>query len=378
MKRSKEQSSAPHQKNAPSPTPQKARRWAEPTERSRIESPAAPGTKCALESRLNVEAHQVRSRTRLREIIPGALYLITRKTNDDLFYLRPGEGIEEVLLYLLLLKAKRYRLKIHGFIVMSNHVHLVVSDPIGQLPAFAREFFSESSKAVQDVLGIKCQIWASKRYAATELLDHDAAQRAIAYCHTNPTEAGLTLPQDWPGLSSAHHPFGERLEAQRPEGYFGSYRPEIVEAVLEPLPRVVGETREEETSEPGVPDATRFERCCQRLQNTVDRLVRESVERIQQRREQNSEDELLGKEEVLKTSRLRRGNRPDTGITPRFMSKDPKRRKRAIDRRKCFLSEHVIAKERYIGGEQQVWFPRGTYGYRELLEVKVRGGGVAV
>ena len=44
---------------------------------------------------------------------------------------------------------------------------------------------------------------------------------------------------------------------------------------------------------------------------------------------------------------------------------------------RSFLSRHEQAKLRYVNGEQGVLFPAGTYGYRELLGVRVRKGGAA-
>ena len=45
---------------------------------------------------------------------------------------------------------------------------------------------------------------------------------------------------------------------------------------------------------------------------------------------------------------------------------------------RAFCAAHGEAKESYIAGNTGVYFPHGTYGYRELLRVNVRKGGVAV
>ena len=154
--------------------------------------------------------------TRLRRIREGSIYLVTKKTNDDRFLLLPDGTVNQVLLYLLLRKLKKYGLRLHAFVVMSNHLHLVVTDVRGTLPKFMREFLGETGKAVKIGIDTTCRIWSPDRYSAVELLDRDAVIRAITYCQTNPTEAGLTLPKDWPGLTSANYRFGERLTANKP------------------------------------------------------------------------------------------------------------------------------------------------------------------
>ena len=313
--------------------------------------------------------------TRIREIRPWTVWLITRKTNDDQYLLRPDELVGWILLYLLLMKIRRYGLQLHGFVVMSNHIHLVVTDTRGTLPDFAREFFGESGRALQLALGTTRLIWGGKRYVATELLDHDAAERAIAYCYTNPSKAGMTLPKDWPGLTSARFRFGDTLTARRPDLYFGANREEVVEGVLAPLPRVVGETVCDEGNDGS--DCERFEAECDRLQARIDVLVESKLQGILAERKAAGKSGFAGREAALKVSRLTRTSNRKRGITPRFMSRDRERRVAAMSRHKAFLADYEDARERYIEGEQGVWFPHGTYGYRKQLRVNVRGGAVA-
>ena len=148
---------------------------------------------------------------RLRRIREGVTYLITKKTNDDQFILRPDGSVNQVLLYLLILKARKHGILIHGFVAMSNHIHMVVTDVRGCLPKFMQEFLGESGKAIKIATGSTRRVWSPERYSAVELLDRDAVERMITYCHTNPTKAGLTLPEDWPGLTSARNKFGDTL-----------------------------------------------------------------------------------------------------------------------------------------------------------------------
>lgn len=324
-------------------------------------------------------------RTGLRHIRKGVVWLITKKTNDDLFLLRPDKTVKEILLYLLLLKLNQHGLLLHAFIVMSDHIHLVVTDVRGRLPKFMGEFLGESGKALKIELGPNHRIWSPNPYSAVELLDRDAAERLIAYCHTNPTKAGLTLPADWPGLTSAQHKIGDTLRASKAKFYFGRNRPDVVEGRLSPLPPMIGDSETHradhtlaQNAQPNSEVASEIDqRQCEQLQSAIDRRVEQSVGEILEKRANTGMGPLAGCASVLSTPRETQGNPPTRGIKPRFATTNRELMKSAKAIYRAFCVEHYDAKERYIEGETKVWFPHGTYGYRELLRVQVRKGGVA-
>ena len=325
------------------------------------------------------------SRTRLRRIRKGVTYLITKKTNDDQFILRPDGTVNQVLLFLLILNVNKHGMLLHAFSVMSNHIHLVVTDVEGRLPKFMREFLGESGKAIKIATGSTRRVWSPERYSAVELLDRDAVERMITYCQTNPTKAGLTLPEDWPGLTSARNKFGDTLIARKPEFYFGEKRPNLVSCELAPIPRRIGVSlvaegaKGAETAEAEVLSPKAYRERCKRQQAKIEQRVAQSVEEILRKREADGKSELLGKERVLAASRLRRGTTYfRDGISPMFATTNAELMKQAKDAYKRFQIEHNDAKESYIAGKTGVFFPEGTYGYRELLRVNVREGGSAV
>ena len=257
---------------------------------------------------------------------------------------------------------------------MSNHLHLVVTDVRGRLPKFMREFLSESGKAIKLAVGTTRRVWSPERYSAVELLDRDAVERMLTYCQTNPTEAGLTMPSDWPGLTSANHKIGDVLRAEKPGFYFGANRPDSVSCLLSPIPRLIGELKQQE--EELTPEAYRAR--CRELQVNIEQRVERSVEEILQKRMQAGKTALAGRAAVLAASRTRRGNHPfREGINPQFATTNSELMKQAKAEFKAFCAAHDEAKESYIAGNTGVYFPHGTYGYHELLRVNVRKGGVA-
>ncbi len=384
--------------------------------RSTTPTPKAPRKRMRRNpsARRRCEPPRRRSRVRLRAVRPGAVWLITKKTNDDLFHLRPDGAVNEVLLYTLLLKLKRYELHLHGYVFMSNHFHLVVTDVRGQLPAFMREFLSESGKALKVALGTTRRIWCADRYGATELLDRDAIERALVYLRVNPTNAGLTLPTEWPGLTSCHHRYGEVIEARRADFYFDAHtRPDLVRITLEPVPENAGRLQgldsggstvggerdsahnvEQDEARggtaqaratstrppPGVGKNTRRRRLCTAFEKRIARRAEREVARILQQRKSprsGSPSKLAGTRAVLTASRSQRGNHHYGRLNPRYMSEDHERMQRAIEEHRDFLARHEEAKQRYASGEVRVLFPYGTYGYRERFGVRVARGGEA-
>ena len=276
---------------------------------------------------------------------------------DDLFLIRPSPVVNQVLLYLLILKANRYGLLIHGFCFLSNHFHLVVTDVAGHLPAFMREFLGESSKAIQVATHSDRAIWSRKRYSDVKLLDLDAAERKLVYALLNPSRAGLTSPSDWPGLTSAGLRCGDTIEALRPEMFFSRKRSECVSASLEPV-------------------SLPFESPLEESELRIGELLQAGIEECRRGIERRG-GRLLGREGVLAASRDRRGRRRVRHLNPRFASRDRGLLAAAVASAREFENDHEEAKQSYIAGQRNVCFPAGTYGYRTLLGVRVAKHGEA-
>jgi REP element-mobilizing transposase RayT len=54
--------------------------------------------------------------------------------------LRPDRVMNQILSYLLAVIANRCGLRVHAFCAMSTHLHIVVTDVSGTLPAFLHAF----------------------------------------------------------------------------------------------------------------------------------------------------------------------------------------------------------------------------------------------
>jgi putative transposase len=85
--------------------------------------------------------------TKPRCVLPGIVYLLTRRCSERRFFLLPEPAVTQIFEYLLGLLAKKYGIAVHAYVVMSNHYHLVVTDTAGRMPDVQRELNSLLARA---------------------------------------------------------------------------------------------------------------------------------------------------------------------------------------------------------------------------------------
>jgi len=157
-----------------------------------------------------------------RQVLPGTTYLVTRRCSQRQFLLRPSKLTNQTFGYLLAVAATRYRIEVHAFCVMSNHVHLVVTDPEARLPAFSQFLDGLIARAMNAFLARWEHFWGPSTYSAVALQAQSDVVDKIAYVLANPVAAGLVRRgRMWPGSWSAPERMGgEPLEFVRPAQFF--------------------------------------------------------------------------------------------------------------------------------------------------------------
>ncbi len=140
--------------------------------------------------------------------IVGWVDIFTRKIYKDLVidslaYCRKNKGL---LLY--------------GYVIMSNHIHLLVQSLTGDLSGFTRDFKRHTSRNIIDYLkegnesraewinivfqyhgkfqhGQTFQIWARDDHAE-EVYNQRVIEQKLQYIHDNPVKAGIVVnPEDY-------------------------------------------------------------------------------------------------------------------------------------------------------------------------------------
>ena len=87
-----------------------------------------------------------------RQILPGVTYLITRRCAQRQFLLRPSPRVNQIFRYCLAYAARRFDIRLHAYCVLSNHYHLVLTDPKARLPEFMHWLNAYLAKSLNEQL----------------------------------------------------------------------------------------------------------------------------------------------------------------------------------------------------------------------------------
>lgn len=292
-----------------------------------------------------------------RQVLPGVTYLVSRRCAQRQFLLRPSTKVNQIFRFCLAVAATRTSIQLHAYCAMSNHYHLVLTDPEGNLPEFMRWFNEFVAKSINALLGRWEAVWAPESYSAVRLTDLDAVQRGLVYVYTNPVDAGLVRrARDWPGaLSLPSHMTAPPTEIRRSPGFFRKKGPVPLSALLELSlpPKLQDES-----------DAT------QRLEQMVQE--RESELRLKAKAQGFR---FLGRKKVLRQSPWGRPRNPEPrrGLDPHVACRNKWKRIETLQRLKEFLADYREARQRYLDGDTDVRFPAGTYWLRVRLGVLCSG-----
>ena len=181
--------------------------------------------------------------TAARHVLPGKTYMLTRRCTERMFLLGASKESAEAFGYCLAEAAGRFGVLVHAAVVMSNHVHLVLTDVRGELPRFAHLFFTQLAKATNARTGHTESVFArSSRYHRLELLSEEAIAHEIAYLLANPAKAGLVQhSKEWPGfITQVDDMASRRAYSVTTQGnpYLQRRRAKALELQIVPPPRI--------------------------------------------------------------------------------------------------------------------------------------------
>jgi putative transposase len=99
-----------------------------------------------------------------------------------------------------------YGLVVYGYVVMPDHVHLLLSEPDRETLAVALKSLKQG--VARRLLTGADHFW-QKRYYDFNLLTHAKFVEKLRYIHRNPVRRGLCLhPEDWQWSSFRHYATG--------------------------------------------------------------------------------------------------------------------------------------------------------------------------
>jgi hypothetical protein len=240
---------------------------------------------------------------------------------------------------------------------MSNHWHLVVTDPQARLPEFMHLAHQFIAKCINASHGRWENLWASEPPSAVKLIDHNDVLDKISYCLTNPVTAGLVdRGSEWPGLHTGTSAVGRRsMTFERPRIFFREQGPMPEVATLQlHRPPIYPEQSDD--------DIARL------VSETV--AAREATTRAEVIRKGRT---FLGVEAIHKQRPWDRPSNaePRRGLSPRVACHDKWRRFEALRRFKAFLAAYRAAFLSWKSGLRDVVFPLGCYAMRIHQSVPV-------
>lgn len=103
---------------------------------------------------------------------------------------------------------KRHDFFLFGYVIMPNHVHLLLSEPkVHSLAITLSVFKGETSNLLK---GDRTQFWQTRYYDFNVFTQKKFVEK-LRYIHRNPVEEGLVeKPEDWRWSSYRHYLTGER------------------------------------------------------------------------------------------------------------------------------------------------------------------------
>jgi len=291
-----------------------------------------------------------------RQVLAGTTYLVTRRCAQRQFLLRPSQVTTSVFRYLLALAAGRSGVQVHAYCVLSNHYHLVVSDPQARLPAFQQLLDALVARAVNAALGRWESFWAPDSYSAVALPTPADVVDKVAYVLANPVAAGLVRTgRAWPGLWSSPEAMGAGPEeVRRPEHFF------------DPKGGLPGEVPLELGVPPGFGSVEAYRE-----------QVRSALAEHEGRAVRKAKGAFLGVGGVLRQAPQGRPRRGATrrGLNPRAAGWDKWKRVEVLGRLREFLQAYREAWAARKAGKAGAVFPAGTYLLRVVHGVPCVGFG---
>jgi putative transposase len=102
---------------------------------------------------------------------------------------------------------RRYGLVIAGYVLMPEHVHLLVGEPARSSLSVALQVLKQQTSRKLKLRG-EVQFW-QRRYYDFNLHNEEKRIEKLRYMHRNPVQRGLVKkPEDWPWSSFRHYATG--------------------------------------------------------------------------------------------------------------------------------------------------------------------------
>lgn len=288
----------------------------------------------------------------LRMFDPFRIYFVTVRCFQRRLLMRPSSETNDVLGGVLARAARMNGVEIFVFVFASNHLHLLVRAPRGNLPRFMQHLLTNISKKVGHIVRWKGRFW-ERRYSAEPVLDEVALLGRVRYTLAHGPKEGLVRTcSEWPGLSSLRMMLDG---APRQFRWFNwTLKSKVTPAVVNGG-RFAERWVEQET-------LTLTPLPLQTLQSleALRRFLKDAIQAIESEASRIHR-RFLGRAGVLRQDPLRRAREKERSVRPPCHTSFPALLKEYLEGYRAFVAAFRWAATRWKRGEMTVAFPEGAY-----------------
>ncbi len=322
-----------------------------------------------------------------RRVLPQRLHFVSRRCTQRQLLLTPSRDVNRIVRYALATVASRYRVRVCAVAVLSNHMHALLEDPLGELPDFMHDLDQLIARALNAHYGRGENFWSQPdSYNALDLLTPEEVLEKLVYLYVNATKDGLVdHPDRWPGFLTRPEDMGARryVEPRPAAAFVGGRRPAGFEPTYRPRGRG-RRARRRRGPQPSrarhrirpstLPDVAGFGVAVPSLFADLPlpafhRLVRGAVEtrvaEIHAERAAEGLTAFMGPDRVRNQDPFRSAGDvfPDFALNPHLPGGDRPDPERVAELR-AWRAAYRDAYTRWRSGRHKTVFPRGTYGVR--------------
>lgn len=131
-------------------------------------------------------------------------YHVTARSNNKENFFLPLKKVWEILVWKLAELQKEHEIKIAGFVLMSNHFHLLILSPAEDIDRIMYFLMKDSTLKIQKCSGRINKIFGG-RYKGSIIENHQYLFNVYKYIYRNPVAAGIAEQAENYEFSSLHY-----------------------------------------------------------------------------------------------------------------------------------------------------------------------------
>jgi len=307
--------------------------------------------------------------TRPRRIVPGQLCFVTAEAVRRMFLFVPQREVVRLVQYLFALSAKRFGMRIHEALWMSNHFHVLMTDVDGRLPDFMHYLDMLLARSLNAIRGTSGTVF-EKEYGLTAETDEQKIFEHAVYILANPCAADLVRrSRQWPGFSTLRMKYGEVRRYERPK--IGLWKSLVGQAERRRKQRREPKRAQKRGKPSRLPEFAELtlERPpifshmsdSELRSEILRRLDEHEIELIGERRKTGHD--VAGVAQVLAQPWYLAPEKPRDlfGLKPTVAGKDKQARIAALQRRREFEEAYDRTRVAFLGGDRDALWPFGTW-----------------